>query len=93
MATVIVVVMTMARTMNMNVSMIRILSMIIVMLVISLRVHFQASSYTLMLGNPHPPATSCTSRHFMHRVYANLMTEKARCFGKLFGCCQDASCV
>ena len=87
MATVIVVVMTMARTMNMNVSMIRILSMIIVMLVISLRVHFQASSYTLMLGNPH------TSRHFMHRVYANLMTEKARCFGKLFGCCQDASCV
>ena len=60
MATVIVVVMTMARTMNINVSMIRILSMIIVMLVISLRVHFQACSYTLMLGNPH------TSRHFMH---------------------------
>ena len=24
-------------------------------------------------------------------VYASLVTEKARCFGKLFGCCQDAS--
>ena len=49
--------------------------------------YFQASYCTLMLGNPDP------WHHFMYMVSANLMIEKARCFGKHFGSCQDVPCL